>query len=224
MFYRSIGMIFVLILVSGCAAKSNFIYTYPEANHKKSLTNMVAAVAQVKDLRQGEKKIDNVYVNDPLKDIQSIIKEELQSTGFFQKVFVISDENTDFKPNVIIEPSLSELKWEVPEYEEMLGKVFVVSFLTGGIGGLIYGSTGTDVYGSVDIHISLVESNNGKTLFENTYNGRYEENMPKLNCDTPETKSIVIGKALKQELKTLKVDLHEVVESYRENTVLSISN
>ncbi len=95
---------------------------------------------------------------------------------------------------ITITGELTKLEWLVPGYQAMLKKVFVASFLTGGLGGVAYGSTETPVVGNVALKIRV--SLDGSEILVREIVGTHEEKMAKLKCDTMTTKSTVTGLAL----------------------------
>lgn len=200
-----------VFFISGCATTSQFVYNHPTDFPEAKQENLVAAVVPIIDLRKGDKEIDKIYSDSPLVNIQKIIQEELRSTGLFKKVISISKADEENGADIMVEPSLAKLEWVVPNYDELVGKAFAVSVLTGGIGGAIYGSTDVDVYGNTSLHVKVMEISNGKVLLEKTYDGHCEEKMIKFKCDTPETKAKMIGTSLKQSIEAMKTDLKEAI-------------
>jgi hypothetical protein len=103
---------------------------------------------------------------------------------------------------------LERLDWLVPGYEAMLRKAYLTSFLTGGLGGLAYGSTDTTVQGHATLKIRMRQS--GREVLNKEYVGFYEEKIDKLRCDSLETKSRVAGLALSSAIEGLITDINSL--------------
>lgn len=205
-------LIMTILLGTGCATKKPFTYEDSAADINTSpKTNLTVLVNTLTDKREN-KKIDEIYESDPILEIQSIMTKELVSTGLFGQVTSVprSTDNQKTEADVLITPSLLKMNWHVPGYEAMQGNAFVVSALTGGLGGIIYGSTKTDVLGNTKLHVIVQNSETNETLLDQVYEGSYEEKLAKLSCDTPETKSRVVEKSLKLAIEKFKKDLTNI--------------
>lgn len=213
-----------ILLTCGCAAKSKFVYDQPVEHAGKGTGSIVAALGQISDKRTSEKEIDKYYDGEPLKDIQSMLENELLSTNLFERVVTVTDAGAGVKADVIIDPSLTRLDWEVPDYEALKRKAFVTSLLTGGVGGAIYGSTDTDVYGDSGIQLRVTEQATGKVLLDKSYSGHHEEKMVKFKCDIPETRVAMAGKSLRKAIEAIKSDLREVLGNSVKTPVPVASN
>lgn len=200
-----------ILLTCGCAAKSKFVYDQPLEHTGKGTGSIVAALGQISDKRTSEKEIDKNYDGEPLKDIHSMLENELLSTNLFERVVTVADAGAGVKADVIIDPSLTRLDWEVPDYNALKVKAFMAGLLTGVVGGVIYGSTDTDVYGDSGIQLRVTEQATGKVLLDKSYSGHHEETMIKFKCDIPETKVSMAGKSLRKAIEAIKSDLREVL-------------
>lgn len=205
------------LLFSGCAA-TQFVYEHPAEPRVTGEGTVIAAVAPVTDVRGGDKAIDAIYAADPMKDIQVIIQEELMSTGLFDDVILLPSPVKEHEATIVIESSVAKLNWEVPKYKDIVGTAFVVGFLTGGVGGIVYGSTATDVHSDVSLDVRVVEHGSGNVLLEKTYDGHCEEKFPKLKCDTPETKAMMVGKSLKRTMEAMIFDIQKVMSQRSRGT------
>ncbi len=208
----SLLVIIAILVCTGCATKKPFMYEDSVNTSSIPKTNLTVSVNSIQDKREDEKKIDEIYESDPITEIQSIITKELVSTGLFSLVTGLPDpnENQNKKMDILITPSLLKMDWYVPDYEAIIGSAFVVSALTGGIGGAIYGSTETDVYGNIKFHVKILDNKTNEIILDQTYEGSYEEKLAKFSCDTPETKSRVVGKSLKLAIEKFKKDLTNI--------------
>lgn len=200
----------LVIAQTGCAAtKMPFSYQYPDAKQAQS-PGLVLLFSGVVDQRS-DRDIDKIYEADPIKEISRILREELLSMGLFSNIILASEgtptsqvENATF----VIEPKLDVLKWEVPDYDSKKFWAFTTSLLTGGLGGTIYGMSDTDVYGHSRMRIKLSSMKTGETVVDKDYLGVAKEVMIKFKCDTPETKSTMVGKSLKNLMEKFKSDLY----------------
>lgn len=201
--------IFIIIL-AGCSAKSQFIYDHPVESELAEHAQLVAVVMPVIDQREDGKEIDQIFADNPLQKIQKIIKEELIHSGYFSEVILLQEDQPTDDADISFVPQLSKMQWLVPDYDEMLGKTFIISILTGGIGGIAYGSGETDVIGEMHLKLEMIDIESKQVIHDKTYVGHFSQKMKKLNCDSPETKATVIGKSLKNAMKNMSSDLHDV--------------
>lgn len=217
---RLVLFVILAALISGCAAKSPFVYDKPIDIPEPNQGVIVAVIAPLTDLREDDdKEIDKIYAKQPLEDIQEILLKELMSTGIFKEIIFSPTDDGNITADINIEPSLVEMRWEVPNYDDILNKAFLTSMLTGGIGGAIYGSTKTDVYGDTSLYIKIVQYPTEEIIIEKQYDGHCEEKVAKLSCDTPETKARMVGLSLEKALETLKVELTEKFSKQKEYTI-----
>jgi hypothetical protein len=209
-----------MLLLAGCSTK--FIYPTPEAKSADS-KGLILAYKAVEDQRS-DRKIDEIYENkNPLGDIDKVIEEEIRSTGLFEKVVLIpgnqGDDAAYLRENnigLLMTPSLKELKWQVPNYDAKMAGAFAVSILTGLVGGFIYGSIPTDVYGDTTMKVVLKDLNTGETLVEKDYTGHCSERKAMISCDSPKTKATAVGNSLKIIMDQFKGDLIEAVNKKSE--------
>lgn len=185
---------FVALLFTGCATTIPFQYQHPEST-QSGYTDMSIAYSYVNDQR-AEKDTDKIFESCPVEDLNKTIGEEIRSTGLFRKVISIPPDKMDDEKylqnqdiDFVMNSSLKEMKWEIPDYDKIQTTIFIVSFLTGGIGGVIYGSTDSDIYGDMKQRITLIEQNSGKILLDKEYTGHIEERKTKFKCDTLKTKA-----------------------------------
>jgi len=213
----------ILVFAFGCGP-AKFVYKSPEIESPKG-SGLVLAYRNVEDQRE-DRKIDEAYKSkNPVKDVERIIEEEIRSTGLFEKVFLVSEEQLNdqsyLKENnvrFLMGSVLKELKWEVPKYGAKVTGAMAATFLTGLIGGLIYGSINTDVNGNIILKVSVTDVSTGKLYIDKEYVGRCTERKAMLSCDTPETKATVVGNSLKSAMDQFKSDLIEVVNGRSNET------
>lgn len=200
-------------LFVGCASKTGLIYDHPKTDILTT-SNLKVAVAHPEDERQPNEKVDKMWAGDPAEDIKKVISDELKSTGLFKEIVVLPlEDKTKLRDvNFILNSSIKDLAWEIPNLEDQEGKMLVISILTGGIGGLIYGSGDTDFYGKAKLKITIKESETNATLLDKEYVSRVEEKMARLNTDSYEERSKIIAKAVKRIMEEFKTDLQEVIK------------
>lgn len=205
-----------LALFAGCSTKIRFVYPSPEIKPPDP-TRIIFAYAKVEDRREN-RKIDDVYENNnPLQAIVKIIEEEVRSTGVFEKVLLVPEDQRDkdayLKENnveFLMSTSLKEFKWTVPNYGLKVGLVFATTLL-GGIPGVAIGLVRTDVYGDTVMNITVKELSSGRLLIDKEYVGHYNERKMLFTCDNPATKATVGGTSLKTVMEEFKADLTEAV-------------
>ncbi len=202
----------------GCATKSEFLYHYPNTT-KDRPTGLIVACESLRDERDKPCEIDKIFKANPIEEIGRIIQQEIMSTGLFIEVIQLSEGDAEgaerrpyFDADIYVSAKLLEMDWKVPNYDAMIGKAFGLSVLTGGIGGMIYGSTETDVYDDARIRIKVIDLRLQKTLLDKEYIGHAEEKMKKLKCDTPNTKARMIGNAIEIVMASFKEDLAQAVQ------------
>jgi hypothetical protein len=206
----------VLIIVGSCATTTQFVYEHPEIPPHSSQGTIVGLFS-IDDQREDLKEIDNIYGEFPEESLNQIIEEELKSTGLFEQVLIIPEEMSDDNEylnqtgvDIIVQTGLLEMKWEVPDYEDKLTKISAASFLGGLLGGMIYGSTTTEVWGDTKINFDLKDIESGEIVLEKDYEAHYVEEMALLECDTKKTKAYIVGKSLKMAIEEHKKDLFEI--------------
>ena len=140
--------------------------------------------------------------------IDSVLVTELQGAGLFKKVGLST--NGVVADRYLLEPSLVDLRWEVPDYKRKVGTAFTISLLTGGIGGVAYGASGTDVLGHATLRVKLTDTQQKQVVLERQYQATAKDNRSKFGCDTPDTYRDMAARALKQVVEDLKKDLREL--------------
>lgn len=211
MYGRFLGLLCVIVLVSGCATKGKFVYEPSPRPAENAKGKLVAALAPLADTRERKHQFNSYYDGDPIKDLQAILENELLGTKLFNKVITVSERNLDVTADVMIEPTLQDLEWNVPDYDALLTKMFIVSFLTGGIGGAIYGSTDIDVHGKATIAIRVTDKVKGTVLIDKSYDGHYDEQIATMQCDLPQTKVKMANESLKKTIALINSDLKIVL-------------
>lgn len=177
------------------------------------------AYAKVEDRREN-RKIDDIYENNnPLQAIVKIVGEEVRSTGLFEKVLLIPEEQRDkdayLKENnveFLMSAFLKEFKWTVPNYGLKVGVAFA-AILLGGIPGVAFGCVRTDVYGDTVMNITVKDMSSGRLIIDKEYVGHYNERQMLFTCDNPSTKATVGGTSLKTVMEEFKADFTEAVRS-----------
>jgi len=212
---RIILILVALLVLSGCASKASFVYECPTEGLDKGKGRVVAAVARIVDERKSPESFDNFYEGNPSDDLQPILEHELFRTDVFKQV-VSANDIAPIKGDVLIEPTLNKLQWQVPDYDSLRAKAFLFGFFTGIIGGTIYGYTDTDVYGDSDLHLRVTEVSSGRVVLDKSYTGRYEQEIIKFKCDLPETRVMVAEKSLLKALETIKSDIVKVLGKLNE--------
>ena len=183
----------VLILVSGCATKSKFVYESPNRGLENDKGKMVAAVLHIVDKRTDAAKFDILYQGNPAEDIETMLEFELLRTDLFKQIIPVN--YTPVKADYIIEPTLNKLQWKIPDYDSIRLK-FVMLSCVSIFGSSIYGLTSTDVYGESDIHLRVTDVASGKIILDKSYSGIYKQDQLKFTCDTSETKVMVAEKSI----------------------------
>ncbi|HEY1266772.1 MAG TPA: hypothetical protein VGH16_05910 [Candidatus Binatia bacterium] len=216
---RTALAITLLVMLCGCGA-SKLPFNYAYSSRETPTGNVVVAIQGVRDNRT-DREIDKIYANSPSSDLNTILKEEISGTGLVKSV-VVKDSSisaADLRSsgaNFLVIPILKELRWEVPGYDTIKTLAFTTSFLTGGVGGLIYGSTPTDVYGIAELSIQVVDLNSADVL-DKAYTGRIEDRRAKLVSDTPGTKNEMVTRALKEAVDKFRADLIAFVQNHNKN-------
>lgn len=216
---RAALAITLLVLLCGCGAtKLPFNYTY--SSRETPTGNVVVALQGMRDNR-ADREIDKIYVNSPSTELNTILKEEISGTGLVKGIVVkdaspSADELRSSGANFVVIPVLKDLKWEVPGYDAIKTLAFTTSFLTGGVGGVIYGSTSTDVYGMAELSVRVIDLNSADVI-DKAYTGRIEDRKAKLVCDTPGTKNEMVTRALKEAVDKFRADFIAFVQSHTTN-------
>jgi len=134
-----------LATIVGCAGRVPLQYDHPAV--RLNPDGSVIGCRNTDD-RRADRALDEVLEGGSTRAVDGAIQEEVASTGIARSVLVLpgvapssSEDLAKRGVSVVIEPALVEMAWEVPDYEQLQTTTFILSVLTGGIGGLIYAST-----------------------------------------------------------------------------------
>lgn len=84
--------------------------------------------------------------------------------------------------------------------------MLIAGVLSGGFGGMVDGSTDTDVYGRVTLRVTMFDVRTGQTL-ERVYNGEARDRIEKLASDSGATRRDMVGRAFNDAAKPFRADL-----------------
>jgi len=205
---RIVFLLFLASLLTGCASKQRFGYPISPAA-SSSTAGRAVEILPISDTRTN-RLIDRHFTTNLLAEVREVVGKELESTGLFKPALTPKEMEKHAVAELRLKTELLQLEWEVPHYNRIVGITFAVSLFTGGIGGLIYAATETDVNGHVLVHFALSETGQPRVLLDNVYLGTYTERRPKLSCDTSETQARVTTEAFKNAASKFKVDLHKL--------------
>ena len=196
----SILLAIVVLFLSGCATNRAIVslpYTMPAlGDDTPSPSSEYTGAIKVIDYRQ-ERSVD-MFLSEPVDEfVTKALEAELSSIGAFASIL---PQGSRPAPDYLVEIYLHEITWAVPNHKGMVKTAFWTSFLTGGVGGLIYGSTDTPVFGHVSVDLKIKESSTNTIVLEESLEGLHEEKIAKLKSDTLTTKARVIAMALKNAL------------------------
>ena len=199
---RSIfSLLAVLTLgLSGCAtAQRQAVSLTPPAvsyisPHSVSVNDVTVSVADTR----ADWSLDGILAKKGTDEVADVLRDAVTSAN-------IAKITSESSVPLSIEVTLKKLEWFVPGYQAMLKKVFATSFLTGGLGGVAYGSTSTPVIGYATFHVRV---RHGATeLLDREYVGEHTESMAKLKCDSMQTKSRMVSVALGKAIDAMVQDL-----------------
>jgi len=190
-------------LLTGCVTRQPFTYNYPPKSNVTGSASLAALPAT--DRRAGTNELDKVLFIP--SGLDEIFIREIRSTGKFADVVRVNPlaPGKDF----LLEASLLQLDWEIPKHDQMVGTAFGVSLLTGGVGGIIYGSTKTTIFGRAQIAFKVSNPVNNRIILEKQYSSEVSERVAKLNCDTPAAGRRLAGLAVKAVMDQFKQDLNK---------------
>lgn len=190
------GAASALAFFSGCAGGPKvvpFPYAMPMA--AAAAPQQPAAAIQTVVDRRADRSLDPFLAEPPVELVKQAVAAEFASAALFSHV---ATEPAPARIGIAVE--LLDLSWAVPNHDRMMKTAFWTSFLTGGIGGLAYGSTETPVLGHASIHFKVSDQTTGRALFDDTVEAVHQEKMAKLKCDTLETRANIMAAALKDAL------------------------
>jgi len=196
-----IAALFILALLSGCATAPRTVSLQTKATaYAATTTARVAEInVSVTDERE-DRSLDFILAPEATRAVSDVLRRAVLDA----KLATLAPE---VPAKWEIHGQLARLDWFVPEYKAMLKKAFATSFLTGGLGGLAYGSTSTPVQGNAVLRLRVVKD--GKEVLSREYVGFWEEKTAKLKCDTMDTKSRVAGAALSDAVEKFLKDLDQ---------------
>jgi len=197
----------MLLISGGCAAtKTSFLYEKSIKN-KPVASKLTIAISFPKDERIPNKRVDRMWDNNLIMDIDRIIKEEIINTGLVKDIVSVDDNNN----RITLYSTVKELAWEVPNYDAMIRNTFLISVATGGLGGLAYGSTDCDFYGKAKVLLLLTDKESKNNILEKEYYYRAEEKIIKLKADSTNERARIIGIAFKHVMDQFKADLEKIL-------------
>ncbi|NJD55320.1 MAG: hypothetical protein FIA94_02825 [Nitrospirae bacterium] len=215
---RQLLLCFMLFFASACATTTSFQYEYPQDN-KTAVTDFRITLTYPTDERQANEEVDRMWANDPKEDINKILEKEILSTGLFKEIIILkegAEEKFGLENSLqwlALHSWIKELVWEIPNRSEQEAKMMAISILTGGLGGLAYGSGTTDLNGNARLRIVIKDGGTGENLLDKEYKSQSTETMTRFKTDSREERAKIIGKAVKQVMTEFKADLEKVVQA-----------
>lgn len=204
-------VVFAALGFVGCASQKPL--PFPHSTPRAAVsTGPVLALSPTQDQRATKDNMDKVLALPSC--IDPVLLKELGEAGFFREVEVKKSTTSDGGgggSDYSVQGTLTELAWEVPNYEKKVGTAAAVSFLTGGVGGVIYGSTGTDVNGRAKVHFKVSRKGLSDPVLDKDYSGSVTERKAKFSCDTPSTYREIAAKALRKVIDQFKADLESLL-------------
>ncbi len=208
-------LLFGVFLVFGCATSTtNFIYRMPE-NRTKQKKVTTAGLFPVEDNRV-LRDVDFCYNAPPIPSIRHILRAELLHIGGFSDVKLVPgvhEGNPEYlrsqEIDYTVKARVDMLNWHMTNFHDQTKNMFMATWFFGLIGGFIYGTVKKDVYGVVDMHMTVKDTTDGKTILNKTYRFRYRMKQKIMKSDGAKTKARVIGEALKNLLMLFIEDLNE---------------
>ncbi len=201
------GVMLLLVVLAGSGCITQKPLPFAHSPPAVAPANAPAlSVLPTKHERPEKDNMDKVLALPACMD--PVLVTELERSGLFSCVRL--ETNGTPAAGYVVQGRLRDLRWEVPDYDAMLGTVFVVSFLTGGIGGVIYGSTSTDVFGHATVHFVVSDAQGTRVFLDRDYVATAKEKKSKFKCDTPGTYRLVAAKAYKEVLDRFKDDVRQL--------------
>ena len=189
---------FLVLVGSGCISQKPL----PYAAIPKNLTpnGPALTIVPVEDRRGAQSDLDKVAKIPEC--VEEVLASEMEGLGMFQSV---ARGSASSESTYTMAVGLDRLEWEIPNHDRMVGTAMGISFLTGGIGGLIYGSTDAEVLGHASLTMQL--RSGAAVILDKNYSGTAKETEAKMNSDTPGTGREIAAKALAKVIADLKADL-----------------
>ncbi len=204
---KILSLVLLAVLLAGCATRKPSVYEFPPRTPPADGAKSLGALPATSE-RYASNDLDKI-LNIP-QGLDEVVLKEMESTGRFSYAIPVtklgaSKDSTDF----VLHVTLKQLDWEIPDRDAINGTTFGVTVATGAIGGLVYGSTSTEVKGRATMALKLTNSK-GWVVLNKEYSGRADMKVAKMNCDTPATGRKVAGKAVKDIMDQFKKDLSQV--------------
>ena len=188
----------VALAFAGCAAQRQIVhlpYALPAAGTARPEAPS-AILTTVTDAR--DDRLLNQFIEAPPADfLREAFAAELRAAGTCSTVTLRPAHEPPHPEDFRIELELRDASWAVPNHAKMAKTAFWTSFLTGGLGGLAYGSTEAKVYGHAAIAVKVTARATNAVLLDATFEHLHEEATSKFKCDTPTTQARVIAAALR---------------------------
>ena len=191
---RSASIMFMLValLLGGCASNRQAIYLPYNPPTGSSPDAPTAVIASITD-RRPDGMMGAFLKNGFESFVQESLGAELEAAGILH---IASTQNNP-AARYTIDVTVNDVSWAVPNHSGMVRTVFWTSFLTGGLGGVAYGSTSTPVFGRAEFALRIIDRESGSVVLAQSFEGLHEEHTAKLKCDTMETRARVMAEAWK---------------------------
>jgi hypothetical protein len=186
----------------GCATHKPLPFAFSPATPLNA-NGPILTVRPVQDDRGVKDNMDKTLALPTCLD--PVLVTELERSGLFSRVELST--NSQPAAGYVLQGKLNRLQWEVPGYDRILVTIGIVSFLTGGVGGVIYGSTPADVLGHATVHFTLTDAEGKRILLDREYVATETRSRAKLASDLPSTYRERAATAFKSVLEQFKEDL-----------------
>jgi hypothetical protein len=203
------GVLFISTL-AGCATQ--LVYPYPDGS-PGSNTNRVIACTRIDDQRI-DRSFDEAITTNPLDELSAILKKELESTGLFDTVVVMStpeaempQDRPEIPINFIVNSALVEIRWDDSECKSTHRAIGLSSLLTFGFGGIAGFFASCDTNSLVRLHIAVKGVPDGQQYIDEFYSGQTKERVSYADWYYyPNTAPLTV-KSIKDVMNQLKADL-----------------
>ncbi len=164
--------------------------------------------------------MDRMFQKDPIDELSHIIAEEIQSTGLFKEVILVPRERLPgnapgaFREvDLVVNSCLKRMAWNAPNYQRKKAESSLLMAYGGAFAMVAYDMAEADMYGDFKMNIKVTRPSTGDCFLEKDYVGHVKGRMDKLSYDAPETKSVMVGKAIKSVMDRFRIDLENAVRA-----------
>lgn len=209
---RRVLLFTVLGCLAGCANRAPF--TYPDAAAPGAGGGVLVGALHAVCDRRADRSIGEVYEGDVGSAVSAAMQREMLASGAFARIETLPacvaspavEELRAQGVDVLVQPSLDELRWELPGHADIAATAFAISLVAGAVGGVAYGLTDTEVFGRTAIQATVTDTRRGSSDTR-TWRGEVRATTDKMSADTEDTRRDMAARSFAAAMQAFRTDM-----------------